>query len=275
MSRSPVAKQASASPGQPCQSRRLLGEARHTRRGRRRHLALTTHASVQPRRRCAVPSGPQCTPTQDRPVPSPAAPGASSSQRRRFVRDGEVSVSVIHRDQDDGANTNKLDATRQALREQIEAREQAEHLPRRLRRRSATSRPNWPMSGSPGMRRFSVWSARSWLSSRPSRGCRTNWRPSGPAGRKRSRSAMAPLQPAWMPTSGCGRCWPPRHSRRRGPHRDRKRPRGRGRLMPMTEEAAGGDKVAQPRRRGRPAKSNQSEAEIVEWWKPGWRDRSR
>ena len=68
------------------------------------------------------------SPTQDRPVPSPASPGASSPQRRRFVRDGEVPVSVIHRDQDDGAGTNKLDATRQALREQIEAREQAEHL---------------------------------------------------------------------------------------------------------------------------------------------------
>jgi hypothetical protein len=68
------------------------------------------------------------SPTQDRPVPSRTAPGASSSQRRRFVRDGEVPVSVIRRDQDDGANANKLDATRQALREQAEAREHAEHL---------------------------------------------------------------------------------------------------------------------------------------------------
>ena len=42
--------------------------------------------------------------------------------------------------------------------------------------------------------------------------------------------------------------------------------------VPTTEPSAGGDKV-QPRRRGRPAKSDQSEAEIVEWWKPGWRNR--
>ena len=68
------------------------------------------------------------SPTQDRPVPPPASPVASPPHRRRFVRDGEVPVSVIRRDQDDGVNTNKLDATRQALREQIEAREQAEHL---------------------------------------------------------------------------------------------------------------------------------------------------
>ena len=75
--------------------------------------------------------------TQDRPVPSPATPSASSPQRRRFVRDGGVPVSVIRRDQDGGANSNKLDATRQALREQIEAREQAEH---RLQEAQATIR---------------------------------------------------------------------------------------------------------------------------------------
>src|SRR6478609_4324788 len=65
-------------------------------------------------------------PTQAATIPPTTSPGASSPQRRRFVRDGEVPVSVLHRDQDGGASTNKLDAARQALREQIEAREQAE-----------------------------------------------------------------------------------------------------------------------------------------------------
>ena len=41
------------------------------------------------------------------------------------------------------------------------------------------------------------------------------------------------------------------------------------------EDHADGDKVERARRRGRPAKSDQSEAEFVEWWKPGWRDRIR
>jgi hypothetical protein len=45
--------------------------------------------------------------------------------------------------------------------------------------------------------------------------------------------------------------------------------------MPVIEPSADGEKVEQPRRRGRPAKSGQSEAEIVEWWKPGWQDRIR
>ena len=41
------------------------------------------------------------------------------------------------------------------------------------------------------------------------------------------------------------------------------------------DPADGSDKGKQARRRGRPAKSDQSEAEFVEWWKPGWRDRLR
>ena len=44
--------------------------------------------------------------------------------------------------------------------------------------------------------------------------------------------------------------------------------------MPTTEQSAGGDKVLH-RRRGRPAKSDHSEAEIVEWWKPGWQKQFR
>ena len=69
--------------------------------------------------------------------PAATSPVASSPQRRRFARDGEVPVSMIHRDQDEAPGTNKLDATRQALREQIEAREHAEHL---LQKTEATIR---------------------------------------------------------------------------------------------------------------------------------------
>ena len=220
------------------------------------------------------------SPTQDRPVPPPASPGASSPQRRRFVRDGEVPVSVIRRDQDDGANTNKLDATRQALREQIEARERRNICSRRLRRRSTTSRPNWPMSGSPGMRRSSVWTARSRLSNRPSRGRRRNWRSSGTGRQKAEQErddAIAARQEAeeriqeMLATLDAQKASqaPPR------PTHDPQTTRRQGKSMPTTEPSAGGDKVKQPRRRGRPAKSDQSEAEIVEWWKPGWQKQFR
>jgi hypothetical protein len=59
--------------------------------------------------------------------PSPTAIGTHRAARR-FIRDGEVPVTVLHRDQDDGAAINKLEAARQALREQVAAREHAEQL---------------------------------------------------------------------------------------------------------------------------------------------------
>jgi hypothetical protein len=45
--------------------------------------------------------------------------------------------------------------------------------------------------------------------------------------------------------------------------------------IPATEPSSGGDKVKPTRRHGRrrPAPPDQSEAEIEEWWTPGWRDR--
>ena len=58
-----------------------------------------------------------------------AAPtGAAPPHRRRFVRDGEVPVTLVHHDHDDGGHINKVAAARQALREQVAARERAEHL---------------------------------------------------------------------------------------------------------------------------------------------------
>jgi len=52
----------------------------------------------------------------------------SHPQRRRFVRDGEVPVTVIHRDHrpEDSSSINQLDAARQAIRSQATAREHAE-----------------------------------------------------------------------------------------------------------------------------------------------------
>ena len=64
--------------------------------------------------------------TQAIPAPAGTSPGASRPQRRRFVRDGEVPVTVIHRDQGHAPGTNALEAARQALREQVAAREHAE-----------------------------------------------------------------------------------------------------------------------------------------------------
>jgi septal ring factor EnvC (AmiA/AmiB activator) len=63
-------------------------------------------------------------------TPSASVPAVPHPNRRRFVRDGEVPVTVIHGDhhQDDGHSGNQLEATRQGIREQTEARERAERL---------------------------------------------------------------------------------------------------------------------------------------------------
>jgi len=62
--------------------------------------------------------------------PAPAPSNGPHRPFRRFVRDGDVPVSVIHRDDPTAATgTNQLDAARQTIRSLSVAREQAErHL---------------------------------------------------------------------------------------------------------------------------------------------------
>jgi len=66
---------------------------------------------------------------------SPAKPATPSPQltvvhpqRRRFVRDGEVPVTMVHREhgQDESSISSQLDVTRRTLKDQTAAREQAE-----------------------------------------------------------------------------------------------------------------------------------------------------
>jgi hypothetical protein len=63
--------------------------------------------------------------TADHPMTSTSG---SQPPRRRFVRDGEVQVTVIRRDhqQDSEPGTNQLDAAQQAIRSEAMARERAE-----------------------------------------------------------------------------------------------------------------------------------------------------
>ena len=243
------------------------------------------------------------SPTQDRPVPSPAASGASSPQRRRFVRDGEVPVSVIRRDQDDGVNTNKLDATRQALREQIEARERAEHL---LQEAQATIRDlqtklaheklarDEAIQRADGERQAveqALQRAQDELAGQ--RDCRQKAEQerdeaiaAHQEAKERLREVFADTQDAQrvsQATPGCSDD-PARldadtdteaSGRRKACTTVPQPTRRPMRTMLATEPSADGDEVKPARRRGRPPKSDQSEAEIVEWWRPGWQKQFR
>jgi hypothetical protein len=63
-------------------------------------------------------------------APTRSSAGGSQPQRRRFVRDGEVPVTIIHggHHPDGEAGTNQLDAARQAVRCEAAARERAQRL---------------------------------------------------------------------------------------------------------------------------------------------------
>jgi hypothetical protein len=188
-----------------------------------------------------------------------------------------VPVSVIRRDQDDAPGTNKLDTTRQALREQIEAREHSEHLlqdaqatihdlqTKMAHERLARDEAILRAESEKQLVEQALQRADDELAiERDRRKKAEQERDDAIAGRQKAegriqemlatldalKASQAPLTP---------------------PH-DPQATRRRGKYMPTTEPSASGDEVL-PRRRGRPAKSDQSEAEIVEWWKPGWRER--
>ncbi len=66
------------------------------------------------------------SPPRPQPDHSTIPANGSHPPRRHFVRDGEVPVTVIHRDE--AAGTNQLDAARQTIRSLTAAREHAERL---------------------------------------------------------------------------------------------------------------------------------------------------
>ena len=187
---------------------------------------------------------------------------------------------MIRRDHDDGANTNKLDATRQALSEQVVAREHAEHLLQEAERtirdlqtnlaheRLARDEAIQRADGEKQIVELALQRVQDELAIE--RACRQKAeqeRDDAIAGRQeaeeRIQEMLATLDALKVSQALL-----------RPPH-DPQATRSQGKSMPTTEPSAGGNKVEQSRRRGRPAKSDQPEAEIVEWWKPGWQDRFR
>ncbi len=205
--------------------------------------------------------------SQTQTAPVPAAPTASTShpQRRRFVRDGEVPVSVIHRDHGDAFGTNALDAARQALREQVAARQRAEHLLQeaqatihdlqtklahdRLARDEAAQRAD---SEKQIVERV-LQSVREELAAeREFRRSADQERDRAIAARQHAEERMREVLAA-------------KDTRTLSPASSKL----------TSDPAVGNDMEKQARRRGRPAKSDQSQTDFVEWWKPGWRDRLR
>ena len=188
------------------------------------------------------------------------APGGSPRPARRFVRDGEVAVSVYQHDA--AAGTNQLETARQAAQSEAVARGQAE---RRLAAAQET------------IRELQTQLAHERLAKDES-----VQRAAGE--REAAEQALASLRAELLTVRAALRQTEQRlQALLERPAED---PRGRRTGSPrrivvdaLPEGAA--ETMATPsapaRRRGRPRKAVQPEpaSDFVEWWKPGWKKRLR
>jgi hypothetical protein len=198
------------------------------------------------------------------PVPAPARPAPNGSQRphRRFVRDGEVPVEVVHHE---GAGTNQLETARQTIRTLTAARDQAERLlaeaqgairdletklaHERLARDEAAHRA----AAERGDSEKALQSAQAELDAE---------RAARRAVEQQLASALERCVAEERRAAAAGQGAPARESAKRNAAQARGGEMAEGTAKPS-------------RRRGRPPKTSEPEPDFVEWWKPGWRERFR
>jgi septal ring factor EnvC (AmiA/AmiB activator) len=167
----------------------------------------------------------------------PPLTNGSYPQRRRFVRDGEIPVTLLHRDHHPDGETgiNQLDATRQALRSETAARERAE---RSLEEAQATIRDLQTKLAHERLAKDEA-DARAETDRQ--------------ALQQTLQSVQAELATA-------------RQVRRNVADKP----------VPAIVGTASVDHATKaPRRRGRPPKVQQDDSDIVEWWVPGWQGKFR
>jgi hypothetical protein len=202
-------------------------------------------------------------------APSPPAPAVPPAvmpgmhrPARRFVRDGEVTVSLTHRD--DLAGSNPLQAARQALQAQTQAREQAE---RQLADAQAMIRDLQTKLAHERMAKDEA-TQRTSAEKQASVQALEEMRVELSAARAACQQTEQRLQKLV--------------TRRENQRALQDLPAGIAGTKPGREGDAGAEitveEVQAPaRRRGRPPRVSQPEpdSDIVEWWKPGWQDRYR
>ena len=190
--------------------------------------------------------------------PTPAPPTGPHRPARRFVRDGEVPVSVVHCDEVSAAHP--LDAARQALRAQTGAREQAERYLAEARttiRDLQTKLAHERLAKDEAIQRIATEKQAGDQALHEVRAELSAVRAAAQEVQRRLQELMA-LQHA------AGVREPRQVSARRK----------EGTGESVEADTAGVAVPAPAKRRGRPPKVRQlePESEIVEWWKPGWRD---
>ncbi len=190
-------------------------------------------------------------PPQPTSNPTPPPSGGLHPQRRRFVRDGEVVVQHREHSAAGETGTNQLAAARQALREQIAAREEverslgdAQNLIRDLQTKLAHER----LARDEAVNR--VEAARQ-------------------AAEQALEAAKEELEIE--------------HARRQESEQRLAKLLDRAQETPRKSAPVPSEEPVLPRRRGRPPKVRQpalelepeAQADFVEWWVPGWQERLR
>ena len=186
------------------------------------------------------------------------------SQRRQFVRDGEVLVEVVH-GPDNSARVNQLAATREALQAQSTAREEAERMLAEARHtihdlqtklgHERLARDEEVQRVESAKREIEQELAAARQELEAERSLRTT------TARERDQ-AIVGRQAA---EDGLGQT------------KDTRMLARRAKAVAQAERPAA---APQPRRRGRPPKVLRADmavddTAVVEWWTPGWKDRYR
>jgi hypothetical protein len=189
-------------------------------------------------------------------VPPAAPPGAARPHRHRFVRDGEVPVTLVHHDHDDGSGINKIAAARQALHDQVAARERAEHLLQEARttiQTLETKLAHERIGRDEALRCL----ADELAVERTARQQAEQDRDIALAARLDAEERLREVTLRARLETKAGS----RTAQRSG--------------EPATAPAHVATASTQPRRRGRPPKASQPEGGFVEWWKPNWKEQFR
>jgi hypothetical protein len=278
--------------------------------------ALGLHGEAPAPRPGSVPSTPgsQGAPSQGSPSQGSASQGSASqgwSHRppRRFVRDGEIPVTVIRQNQhpEGESGTNQLEAARQTIRSLTTAKERAE---RSLDEAQATIRDLQTKLAHERMGKDEAIQRAEADRRADQRALQTvqaelvaerdaRRKVEGALGQAlndrqeagdRLRQILADQQtqgPTEAPkaNTGNGKTTGDRRKAPTAPQPDaaptrvekshQTAPKAVSKPVPATEAAVGAPPAKQVRRRGRAAKAGEAESEIVEWWKPGWRSRYR
>jgi len=191
-------------------------------------------------------------------------------------------VTVVHREHDQGAGTNKLDAAQEALHEQMAARGQTEQLLQEARatiRALETKFAHERIAKEEAVRRSEDERQAiqdELATERAGRQQAEQQRDEAVVGRQKAEERLrrvTGVQEAQTASVDPVTAKRGRSAGQAGVVRSVEGPTVARDILTATGTVDGTRTVEVARKRGRPPKVRQPEPKFVEWWKPGWRER--